>query len=236
MVCMLPSFLLAFQNSALLAPALQLTQSDVQFMLKGSLWCQSIRCLSPPTSTGPSPSLDILGLLQLRQEKTVAKRGEEATEGEKTRTRKDLKVPKWGETFFFSSFPHPESLQQIVAFDILSLSIDLFCSQWLRTSLCSLILEMILYQEYLLGGTKEKCFCALVYDKQVYISPSLTHWLWRYSDWGGWRSLTTATRKWRTYMINRKKLLQTTTDKARICLNVIWDKFWFRLWMPYVKP
>lgn len=128
------------------------------------------------------------GFAPVETGKTVAKRGEEATEGEKTRTRKDLKVPKWGETFFSPLSLTPRRRQQIVTFDILSfLSIDLFCSQRLRTSHSSLILEMILYQEHLLRGTKEKCFCALVYDKQVYILPSPTHQLWRYSDWGGWR-------------------------------------------------
>lgn len=120
----------------------------------------------PPSSTGPNPSLDILGLLQLRQETHELREGKRPLKGKtrtlKTKQKKDLRGPK---NIYFSP---SQWIQQNVPFNILSwCRFDLF-KEGLWKSLSvhhSPILEMLLEHEYFLRGTKEKCFCAEVYDK-----------------------------------------------------------------------
>lgn len=138
-----------------------------------------------------------------------AERGEEAIEGGKTGTiifffkKRDFSGPK--RTIF-----HPVSDVSKMWHIIFCLDVDMAwcfsCSiHRLRKTLSvhyNPILEMLLYHEYFLRGTKEKCFCAVVYDKQFLLHSTVAdtpimkiQWLGKLEEGGGDRNLTAATMK-----------------------------------------
>ncbi len=98
--------------------------------------------------------------------------GKEAMEGEKNKDKKKrLQGSKKNNNFSLSQW-----LQQNVTLNILSWCWFVLFTEGLRKILSvhySPILEMLLYHEYVLRGTKEKCFCAVVYDKQFLLHSTL---------------------------------------------------------------
>lgn len=138
----------------------------------------------PPSSTGPNPSLDILGLLQLRQETHELREGKRPLKGKtrtlKTKQKKDLKKKK---NIFFI-----QPMNSALCHLIFCLDVDLICSKrdYENHWVC---ITVQFSNMNIFSGEQKKNASVLKFMINSFscIPRSLTHQLWRYRDWESWR-------------------------------------------------